>query len=177
MKKFKYYNPFYGRNYFSENLLPSEVFAGHKTIRQSIPFTQHDDLELLLIRQGEGTMTVNAVDYPLSRGMLFCFSPHHFHKLTLPRGHSLEVSECHVNSGVYFYITACPYFIADKQTVPYPPLLAVLDEANTHKAEALMDQISGESESKAVTIAENQNCFFLMMKLFGSLEKFALPDA
>ena len=109
--------------------------------------------------------------------MLFCFSPHHFHKLTLPRGHTLEVSECHVNSGVYFYITACPYFIADAQTVPYPPLLAILDEAHVLAAEELMDQISGESEQKAVKIAENQNCFFLLMKLFGALEKFALPQA
>lgn len=177
MKKFKYVNPFYGRNYFSENLLPSEVFAGHRTVRQSIPFTQHDDLELLLIRKGEGILTVNAAEYPLSRGMLFCFSPHHFHKLTLPRGHTLEVSECHVNSGVYFYITACPYFIADERTVPYPPLLARLDETHVSMAEALMDQITGESTKKTVKIAENQNCFFLMMKLFGLLEKFSVPDA
>ena len=102
MKKLKYSTPFYSRNYFSENLLPAKVWAGRKSVQQQIPFTQHDDLELLLIRKGEGLLTVNERDYPLSRGMLFCFSPHHFHRLSLPKGHTLEVSECHVNSGVYF---------------------------------------------------------------------------
>ena len=75
MKKLKYSTPFYSRNYFSENLLPAKVWAGRKSVQQQIPFTQHDDLELLLIRKGEGLLTVNERDYPLSRGMLFCFSP------------------------------------------------------------------------------------------------------
>jgi len=176
MKKLKYSTPFCSRNYFSENLLPSEIHAGRKTIRQQLLFSQNDELELLLIRRGEGTLTVNTKEYPLSRGMLFCFSPHHFHKLSLPVGHTLEVSECHVNSGVYFYITACPYFIADEKTVPYPPLRAVLDEDHTRKVTALMDQIAAESEKNA-KVDENQNCFFLLLKLFGTLEKFAFPGS
>ena len=176
MKKLKYSTPFYSRNYFSENLLPAKVWAGRKSVQQQIPFTQHDDLELLLIRKGEGLLTVNERDYPLSRGMLFCFSPHHFHRLSLPKGHTLEVSECHVNSGVYFYITACPYFIGDDRTVPNPPLLAVLDEAHTQKAEALMDRVADECEKKSLLVAENQSVFFLLLKLFGTLEKFALSQ-
>lgn len=176
MKKLKYSSPFNSRDYFSENLLPSEVYAGRKTIRHQIPFTQHDDLELLLIRKGEGTLTVNASQFPLSRGKLFCFSPHHFHKLSLPKGHSLEVSECHVNSGVYFYITACPYYNKAGRVPPNPPLCANLDENSCLRAENLFDEIARESANKAITIGENQDCFFLLLKLFGMLEKYEITN-
>ena len=59
MKKLKYSSPFYSRDYFSKNILPNSVYAGRKSIRQQIPFKQHDELELLLVRRGEGTVTVN----------------------------------------------------------------------------------------------------------------------
>lgn len=176
MKKLKYSSPFCSRHYFSEGLLPSEVRAGRRTLRQSLPYTQSDDLELVLVRRGEGTLTVNAADYPLSRGMLFCFSSSHFHKLALRRGQALELSECHVNSGVYFYIAACPYFIAENKPVPDPPFMALLDEAQTLRVEALIDQIAAEVERRDIKAGENQNCFFLLLKLFGMLEKYQITN-
>ena len=171
MKKLKYSSPFYSRDYFSKNILPNSTFAGRKTIGQQVPFKQHDDLEILLIRQGEGMVTVNATQFPIRRGALFCFSPYHFHKLDINKGEKLELSECHVNSGVYFYISACPYFKAQPQELPYPPLYAELDEEHTAQAEKLIDDIAAECEKK--TIRENQTCFFLLMKLFGMMEKFS----
>lgn len=172
MKKLKYTSPFNSRDYFSENLLPSGVYAGRKTLRQQIPFVQHDDLELLLVCEGEGTLTVNAQQFSLSRGDLFCFSPHHFHQFTPSKGHGLEVSECHINGGVYFYITACPYYNVDGCALPSPPLHAFLDEAQCLWAETLMDEIARESEQKTIIIGEKQGCFFLLLKLFGMLEKY-----
>lgn len=170
MKKLKYSSPFYSRDYFSKNILPNSTFAGRKTVRQQIPFKQHDDLELLLIRDGTGTVTVNATQFPIQRGALFCFSPYHFHKLDVNKGETLELSECHVNSGVYFYISACPYFKAEPQELPYPPLYAELDEEHTLAVEKLIDDIEYECEKN--TIGENQTCFFLLMKLFGIMEKY-----
>lgn len=177
MKKLKYSSPFCSRYYFSEGLLPSEIYAGRKILRQSTPYVQHDNLELLLIRGGSGTLTVNNTEYPLSRGMLFCFSSNHFHKLTLHYGQTVETSVCNVNSGVYFYISACPYFLAQDRTVPVPPLLARLDEAQTLRVETLMNQIAQESERKDMRSGGNQSCFFLLLKLFGMLEKYQITNS
>lgn len=172
MKKLKYSSPFYSRDYFSKNILPNFIFSGRKVIRQQIPFKQHDELELLLVRQGEGTVTVNATQFPISRGDMFCFSPCHFHKIDVDRGGALEVAECHLNSGLYFYISACPYFRSTPDAdLPYPPLHVKLDPEHTLQAEKLIDAIAAESER--VHIQENQLCFFLLMKLFGIMERSA----
>lgn len=177
MKKLKYSRPFNSRDYFSENLLPSEIFAGRKTVRQQIPFTQHDELELMLVRGGQGTLTVNATEFSLSQGSFFCFSPHHFHKLVPQKGSPLELSECHVNSGVYFYITACPYFGAAGKVPLYPPLHAELSPADALRTEILIDEIARECQKKTLTAMETQRCFFLLLRLFGILEKFApIPE-
>ena len=176
MKKMKYSTPFYSRDYFTKNILPHSVLADRKTIRQQIPYRQHDDLEMLLIREGAGIITVNAVEYPISRGDMFCFSPYHFHRLDVLRGDTLEVSECHVNSGLYFYISACPYFIPpDSTKLHYPHLHVHLDETRTRQTEKLIDEISQECERKK--IQENQSLFFLLMKLFGIMERYALLEA
>lgn len=177
MKKLKYSAPFDSRDYFTQNILPTAILADQKTIRKQIPYRQHDDLEILLIRQGSGTITVNAVEYPVTRGDLFCFSPYHFHRLDAVVGDKLEVSECHVNSGVYFYVTACPYYHTEETTaLPYPHLHVKLSESQTRQVEYLLDGIAMESAQK--NIQENQSCFFLLMKLFGIVERCAVkPDA
>ena len=172
MKKLKYSSPFFSRDYFSKNILPSTAFSGRKTIRQQVPFKQHDELEVLLIRRGKGTVTVNATEFPISRGDMFCFSSCHFHKIDLDRGEKLEVSECHINSGLYFYISACPYYQSTPdEDLPYPPLHVKLDETHTQKVEALIDEIAGECERE--DIQNNQLCYFLLMKLFGIMERYA----
>ena len=172
MKKLKYSSPFYSRDYFSKNILPNSVYAGRKSIRQQIPFKQHDELELLLVRRGEGTVTVNAAQFPIRRGDMFCFSPCHFHKIDVDRSGALEVSECHINSGLYFYITACPYFQSTPDAdLPYPPLHVRLDEPDTRRTELLIDDIAAESEK--TDVRDNQQCFFLLMKLFGIMERTA----
>jgi len=170
MKKLKYSTLFYSRDYFSKNILPNSINAGRKVIRQQIPYKQHDDLEILLIRHGEGTVTVNAVEYPISPGDLFCFSPYHFHKLDVAKGQKLEVSECRVNSGIYFYISACPYFKpSQSQELPAPRLHVKLNEQRTIQAEKLIDGIGLECQKRK--IQENQYGFFLLMKLFGIIEQ------
>lgn len=171
MKKRRYSSPYLSRDYFSKDILPHTVYAGRKIIRQNIPYRQHDEIEFLLVRSGEGTVTVNAQSYPVSRGSLFCFSPSHFHKLDLGRGDRLEISECHVNAGLYFFITACPYYRADTADLPAPPLYAQLDETRTQQVTQLLDQLAAESERGPV--AESQPAFFLLIKLFGILEKYA----
>ena len=40
MKKSKYSSPYYAKDYFSKEILPSEVYAGQKIIRQ--PMTDSD---------------------------------------------------------------------------------------------------------------------------------------
>lgn len=178
MKKLKYSRPFNSRDYFSENLLPAEIFAGRKTIRQQLPFTQHDELELLLIRGGQGTLTVNSTEFPVSQGSFFCFSPHHFHRLIPQKGHTIELSECHVNSGVYFYISACPYFRAIGKVPLYPPLYAQLSPSDARRVESLIDEIAREHQKKTLDTMETQRCFFLLLRLFGILEKFSqIPES
>lgn len=172
MKKLKYSTLFYSQDYFSKNILPNSIYAGRKIIRQQIPYKQHDDLEILLIRRGAGTVTVNATEYPVGPGDLFCFSPYHFHKLEVAKGQKLEVSECRVNSGVYFYISACPYFNPSRPPeLPSPRLHIKLDESHAMQAEKLIDEIGLECQKK--NIQENQPCFFLLMKLFGIIEQYA----
>ena len=73
MKKSKYSSPYYAKDYFSKDILPSEIYVGQKIIRQSIPYRRHDEIEFVLVRSGEGTVTVNATSFPVSRGSLLCF--------------------------------------------------------------------------------------------------------
>lgn len=173
MKKSRYSSPYYARDYFSKDILPTEIYAGEKTIRQPIPYRRHEDIEFMLVRSGEGIVTVNACSYPVSRGSLLCFSPAHFHKID-PKGSRLETAECHVNAGVYFYITACPYYCSEQSSLPAPSVLARLDEHHTRQAEKLLDELSYVSSKAPIT--ENQPAFFLLMKLFGLLEKYAVPQ-
>ena len=173
MKKRKFSSPYYAKDYFSKDILPTNVYAGRKTIRQPVPYRRHDELEFLLIRGGAGIVTVNARSFPVQRGSLLCFSPGHFHKLELGKGSKLEISECLVNSGVYFYITACPYY-QSTAVLPTPPVYAQLDEARTEQTEKLIDNLA--SLCGAVPITENQPAFFQLMKLFGLLERYAVSD-
>ena len=171
MKKSKYSSPYLAKDYFSRDILPNAVYAGRKTIRQTIPYRQHDDLELMLVRSGSGTVTINARSYSVSRGSLFCFSPAQFHKLELDKGSRLEITECHMNSGVYFYLSACPYYCADSSDIPTPPEYAQLNEALTQQVTCLLDELGASCEK--TPIHENQPAFFLLMKLFGILEKYS----
>ncbi len=171
MKKRKYSRPYYSRDYFTQEILPNTIRISEKSIRQTIPFRQHDDLEFLLIRNGKATVTLNGKDYSAERGCLFCFSPTHFHKLDFSVPEPVEVSECHINSGVYFYISACPYYETDITKLPYPPVYARLDEERTVQAEQIINRLSTLCEKSPIT--ENQSAFFLLMKLFGLLELYA----
>ena len=170
MKKSKYSSPYLAKDYFSKDILPTAVFTGRKTIRQNIPYRQHEDMEFMLVRSGSGTVTVNARSYPVSRGSLFCFSPGQFHKLELDKGSRMEVTECHMNSGVYFYLSACPYYCAKGADVPMPPVHAQLNEALTQQVTRLLDELTTSCEKTPIN--ENQPAFFLLMKLFGVLEKY-----
>ena len=172
MKKSKYSSPYYAKEYFSKDILPSEVYAGQKIIRQSIPYRRHDEVEFMLVRSGTGTVTVNARSFPVSRGSLLCFSPSHFHKIDPHKGSPLEIGECHMNPGVYLYTTACPYYNLSADRLPTPPVLAQLDETETRRTEHLLDELAMIIDRAPVT--ENQPAFFLLMKLFGLLEKHAV---
>lgn len=175
MKKTKYSNPYLAKDYFSKDILPTAVYAGRKTLRQSLPYRQHEDIEIMLVRSGSGIVTVNARSFPISRGSLLCFNPTQFYKLDLDKGSRLEITECHINSGLYFYLSACPYYHSDTADVPIPPVYAQLDELRTVHATNLMDELGASCEK--TPISENQPAFFLLMKLFGILEKYAAaPD-
>lgn len=173
MKKTKYSSPYYAKEYFSKDILPSDVYAGQKIIRQSIPYRRHEEIEFILVRSGAGGVTVNARSFPVSRGSLLCFSPSHFHKIAPHKGSRLEVLECHMNPGVYLYITACPYYHPSADRLPTPPVLAQLSEEETRRTEQLLDELATVIDRAPVT--ENQPAFFLLMKLFGLLEKYAVP--
>ena len=172
MKKHKYSSPYLAKDYFSKDILPTSVYAGRKTIRQSIPYRQHDDMEIMLVRSGSGTVNVNAQSYSISRGSLLCYSPTQFHKLEPDKGSRLEITECHINAGVYFYLSACPYYHSDTADVPTPPVYAQLDEERTRQVTQLLDELAASCEK--TPIGENQPAFFLLMKLFGILEKYAV---
>lgn len=172
MKKHKYSSPYLAKDYFSKDLLPSQLYAGRKVIRQSNLYRNHDDLELLLVRSGEAVATVNAVSYSLSRGSLLCLSPGQFHKLEMPKGSRLEISECHINAGVFFYLSACPYYCTKTEEIPTPPVYAQLNEPLTLQVTQLLDELAASCEK--TPIGENQPAFFLLMKLFGILEKYAV---
>ena len=173
MKKSKYSSPYYAKDYFSKDILPSEIYVGQKIIRQAIPYRRHDEIEFMLVRSGTGTVTVNAHSFPVSRGSLLCFSPSHYHKTDPAKGSRLEVGECQMNAGVYLFLTACPYYHPSANQLPVPPVLARLDEANTRRTEQLLDELAGVIDKAPIT--ENQSAFFLLMKLFGLLERYAVP--
>lgn len=172
MKKNKYSSPYLAKDYFSGDLLPSQLYAGRKVLRQNNIYRQHDELELMLVRSGDAVATINAVSYPLTRGSLLCLSPGYFYKVEIPKGCRLEITECHMNPGIYFYLTACPYYCKDSTDVPTPPVFAQLGEALTVQVTQMLDELAASCEKTPIT--ENQPAFFLLMKLFGILEKHAV---
>lgn len=174
MKKRKYSSPYLARDYFSKDILPNMVYAGRKVIRQNIPYRHHDEIDFILVRSGEATVTVNSKSFPISRGSLLCLTPSHFHKIELSKGSKLEISECHLNSGVSFYLFACPYYLSEGEVIHTPPTFARLDEPRTLQVTKLLDDLSASCEK--TPIGENQNAFFLLMKLFGILETYAAQN-
>ncbi|MBR4077058.1 MAG: hypothetical protein IKK17_00470, partial [Oscillospiraceae bacterium] len=95
-------------------------------------------------------------------------------KIEPKKGSRLEVGECHMNSGVYLYITACPYYLPAANHLPTPPVVARLSESETHKTELLLEELAAVIDKAPIT--ENQPAFFLLMKLFGLLEKYAVTQ-
>ncbi len=169
-----YCSAYFSRDYFSNVMLPIEVEAGRRSVSSVVPFTQQEDMLLLLVRGGTGTIVVNAKQYEARRGLMMCLSPFHYHMLIPDEGSSLDLWECRYTLGASLYITACPYNALSNLDMPYAPQSAYLTESSTRMAERLLETL--ESSSRRAPKADNLP-YLILIYLYGILTREKFPPA
>lgn len=167
MERKTYTNSYFSRDYFSNLMLPIHAEVGTRNAAYPIPFTQHDDLILMYIVQGEGKLIVNAKEYEVERGLFLCMSPFHYYMLEPKKGSPIKTYECKFTVGASLYISACPYNDQKVLNMPYAPASANLDEADCLRVEAAMRRI--EALGTKNLSDKSSESFLLLMKLYGIL--------
>ena len=64
-----------------QKIMKGDITASKKSITQNFDTHWHEFYEIEIILSGEGTYTVDGVEYPIKKGMLFFMSPFNFHSV------------------------------------------------------------------------------------------------
>lgn len=64
-----------------QKIMKGDITASRKTITCNYNTHWHEFYEIEIILSGEGTYTVDGVEYPIKKGMLFFMSPFNFHSV------------------------------------------------------------------------------------------------
>jgi len=64
-----------------QKIMKGDITAARKTITCNYDTHWHEFYEIEIILSGEGTYTVDGVEYPIKKGMLFFMSPFNFHSV------------------------------------------------------------------------------------------------
>ena len=64
-----------------QKIMTGDIAARRKTVRCNYKTHWHEFYEIEIVMSGDGTYTVDGIDYPIKKGMLFFMSPFNFHSV------------------------------------------------------------------------------------------------
>ncbi len=73
-------------DYFVNNVLPSDIKACVRKIKEPTLYVNNHDETFLLVRSGRGTLTVNGLDYRLKPDTLVNLGPFHRYRYQPDKG-------------------------------------------------------------------------------------------
>lgn len=130
---------------------------------------QNDNTTLLFIKQGHGTISVNAVDYDLRRGVLMAISDYQSYRIKPEPGETLEYVECQFDYLLYLFFMANPYFNFTSPGLGPCAVYAVIEEDHIETATRLTDYLI-LSHTKG---RHGEREVLQIMELFGFLIKYS----
>lgn len=136
-----YYEPFGMDKYFRNRITPSDLLGQKLSVTMPTPRTQVENILLLFVYDGEGKITINHMQFNISRGALICLGPFHNYTITPAPGSTVKAYSCIINCDLYLYILACPYVKAKELFIPQAPTIAYISEADSQRAERLLETI------------------------------------
>lgn len=141
--------PYTSAHYFQDNLRVFEVFSAVEEVSRKEGPHFHDEIEMLYLVEGNGTLTVNGVAFALEAGSMAWLLPFHVHAIEPAAKRKLKMYVCRYSLGMLIYLKV------DQQHTPLsiavleygPPCLQLAKEEQP-QARALFEDILAENESR-----------------------------
>ncbi len=161
-------------DYFANNVLPENVHAELRRIKNPMSYANNRDQTFFLIRSGTGTLSVNGLEYKLRPNTLINLGPFHRYRLLPSRRSELEIAEARMNSGTYMYMIANPYLKYENFSIPSQPPVVYLKGLWAQIANDSMNGLLNEAKNKAGDSI--QLCFCYMMNFLGIITDHMSKD-
>ena len=156
--------------YFSPGLLPPVIKLGCKNLSYANTLKRHNNIELLYILNGSGTIQVNGISYPVTHGNCVLLNPHHFHRLIPEKGRELKIIECHVNIGTFLYLSVSPYYTLDPIAILSDLYVILLESDAILRTESVWNRLLTSSTS--TDVFSERLCLFLLLKIFALFSRY-----
>ena len=88
----------------------SPIKAVPRSATMETALRQNDSTTLIFVKSGRGSISVNADEYELFRGVLMAISDYQTYKIKPLPGETLEYVECQFDYMLYLFFMANPYF-------------------------------------------------------------------
>ena len=144
---------------------PIKAILRHASANTSL--RQNDSTTLIFVKSGHATISVNAENYDLHRGVLMAISDYQAYRIIPAPGGTLEYVECQFDYLLYLFFMANPYFNFSSPGLGPCPVYAVVDCNHIETVERLTDYlIISHSKGK-----HGEREVLQIMELFGFLIK------
>lgn len=140
-------SPFTSAQYFQENLQFQHVRVYSETLRGETGAHLHDEIEMLFVRSGQGSLRVNGVRYPLAKGCLAWLFPFHTHTITCTEG-PLCVTTLRYSLGLLMYLNVDRQLLQSILVLEQGPPCLCLPDAEALAAAALLTEMELELSAK-----------------------------
>lgn len=167
-KLFDQTNPYTSAYYYQDNLRFLEATINTVETYQSQQPHLHDELELMLILEGRGTLHVNGLTYPARDGSMILTYPYHVHHLEVEKGTALRYQLCRFSLSMMVYLGSNKKDIQTNVSVlEYAPPLIQLEGEGRRRVEAIFEELFWEErESKHDYQKMLLACVMQLMVLF-----------
>jgi len=182
-------------HYYSKTDFKFPITAVNQTVTHTTVLKNNEDITLLYFRNGQGTIIVNSIQYPIQRGILICLGAYHYFQLK-PSNGSIELVQCRLSYDTFLYMAANPYYNFSEITLNVQPLTSLLEGDMLERTEIVIEElidITSRSRKKNKTNAQKDigqrgsmmdsfpyksgnTEFFLCMRLMGIMQKTYQKD-
>lgn len=167
-KLFEKTDPYTGVYYFQDSLRLTDILTGSHTLYQPEQPHLRDEIEMFLITDGEGTLTVNGVDLDLTTGSLAWLFPFHVRALR-PKGTApVTISYCRFSLGMLLYMNISrKYMQMSISALEYAPPVLPLTPEDAGYAGQVLNELIRETEKQEQDCELMQlSCLLRLVALF-----------
>lgn len=143
-------DPYTGAYYFHDSMKPLEVQAAEGRLMQKEQPHLHDEIEMLLITEGNAILTVNGAELPMPTGSLAWLFPFHVHSLRPAdaRG-TVKFLYCRFSLGMLLYLHVNKrYMNLSLNMLEYAPPCIPLGEADARRAKDTFEELVRENAER-----------------------------